>query len=380
MLERYGFGVQSHIWLSAVHILGTENTADYESRNFNENVEWYLNKSVFEELVLLFGLPEIDMFASRLNKQVTRFVSWKPDPEAECVNAFSVNWSSYTLIYAFPPFSFIGQTEGRQSRVDFSDTFVGNTELVSGCSGSTDRHSNCDKSQTRYLIYHSDRQSSSTHQQTTVDGMSFVRRSFESRGISEKSTGITMASWRKSTTKQYSSYINKWVAFCHQREVSPFQVSVDYVIEFLTTLYESGCRYDTLNTAHSALSSMCVTFDNFSAGSHPLVIRYMTGIHNLCPPKCKYSETWDVSMVLSYLQQLSPTETLSLKQLSYKLAMLIALTQASRSHSLSLITLSDLRKYSDSYVLKYCDLLKQSRRGRVNPVLKLKKYTPDRRH
>ena len=110
MLERYGFGVQSHIWLSAVHILGTENTADYESRNFNENVEWYLNKSVFEELVLLFGLPEIDMFASRLNKQVTRFVSWKPDPEAECVNAFSVNWSSYTLIYAFPPFSFIGQT------------------------------------------------------------------------------------------------------------------------------------------------------------------------------------------------------------------------------------------------------------------------------
>lgn len=156
-------------------------------------------------------------------------------------------------------------------------------------------------------------------------------------------------------------------------------MSVNNIIEFLTELFNCGYKYDTLNTARSALSSMCVTSDGFSAGSHPLVIRYMTGVFNLCPPKSKYIETWDVSKVLSYLQSLSPTEGLPLKLLTYKLVMLIALTQASRAHSLSLLTITDLKKDPCMYILHYCELLKQSKRGRPNPVLELRKYSPDRR-
>ncbi|GFN81890.1 hypothetical protein PoB_000839600 [Plakobranchus ocellatus] len=36
-----------HLWLSAAHIPGTQNTiADSESRNINEDAEWMLNESL----------------------------------------------------------------------------------------------------------------------------------------------------------------------------------------------------------------------------------------------------------------------------------------------------------------------------------------------
>lgn len=142
-------------------------------------------------------------------------------------------------------------------------------------------------------------------------------------------------------------------------------------------MFHSGYSYEILNSARSALSSLCDVEDGYTVGSHPLVVKFMTGVFNLRPSQPKYTETWDVSKVLCYLKGLTPVHDLSLKMLSYKLAMLIALTQASRSQSLSLITLKDFSKDSNSYTLYYCNLLKQSRRGRSNPMLTLKKYTPD---
>lgn len=62
------------------------------------------------KLVRIWGLPSIDMFASRLNKQVDQFVSWNPDLDAIAVDSFSLNWAKYNLIYALVPFSLIGRT------------------------------------------------------------------------------------------------------------------------------------------------------------------------------------------------------------------------------------------------------------------------------
>ena len=49
------------------------------------------------------GRPSIDLFASRLNAQVEQFVSWRPDPDAVAVDAFSLDWAKFEF-YAFPPF------------------------------------------------------------------------------------------------------------------------------------------------------------------------------------------------------------------------------------------------------------------------------------
>ena len=100
--------IERNLWLSAAYLPGVENEADYSSRNFNDNVEWMLDKEIFKKIAQCWPMPQIDMFASRLNKQLEQFVSWKPHPDALYVNAFSVDWSSM-YFYGFPPFSVISR-------------------------------------------------------------------------------------------------------------------------------------------------------------------------------------------------------------------------------------------------------------------------------
>ena len=60
------------------------------------------------ELTAKWGEPDIEMFASILNYKVSQHVAWKPDPGAIAIDAFTLDWSRYKLIYCFPPFSLIG--------------------------------------------------------------------------------------------------------------------------------------------------------------------------------------------------------------------------------------------------------------------------------
>ena len=85
--------IDRNIWVSAAHVPGILNVSDILSRKFNDNVEWMLNKDVFSNLLLIWGEPDLDLMASRVNKQLPRYISWKCDPEATKVHAFSISWS-----------------------------------------------------------------------------------------------------------------------------------------------------------------------------------------------------------------------------------------------------------------------------------------------
>jgi len=103
----------------------------------------------------------------------------------------------------------------------------------------------------------------------------------------------------------------------------------------------------------------------------------MTGVFNLRPKNTKYVETWDVAVLLRYLKTLTPVSSLTLKMLCCKLVTLVVLTQASRSHSVSLLTLDGMKQEDSFYVLYYSGLLKQCRKGKANPYIMLKKYDLD---
>lgn len=97
------------MWLTITHLPGVLNVvADAKSRKFNDRTEWMLDKELAKAIFTVFGTPSLDLFASRINKQVENFVSWQPEPGAAAVDAFSVIWSADTL-YCFPPFSLIGR-------------------------------------------------------------------------------------------------------------------------------------------------------------------------------------------------------------------------------------------------------------------------------
>ena len=101
--------IHKQLWVTAVHLPGRDNSvADKLSREFKEEIEWQLNPKVFHHICLEFGQPQIDLFASRLNRQLARFVSWKPDPDAFFVDALMFDWGGW-FFYAFPPFSLINK-------------------------------------------------------------------------------------------------------------------------------------------------------------------------------------------------------------------------------------------------------------------------------
>ena len=101
--------ITRNLMLSAVHVSGIHNeTADLNSRNFNDRTEWSLHPTVFKWLSQATFDPDIDLFASRLNAKVPRFVSWSPDPSAFACDAFSLIWKEFN-VYAFPPFSLISR-------------------------------------------------------------------------------------------------------------------------------------------------------------------------------------------------------------------------------------------------------------------------------
>lgn len=108
--EIWLFCISNKIWLTCTHIAGKDNIqADRKSRIFEDQLEWSLDKNVFSQLKKAWGKPSIDLFASRLNNQVERFCSWKPDPNCSFVDAFSLDWTQFDFIYLFPPFSLLSR-------------------------------------------------------------------------------------------------------------------------------------------------------------------------------------------------------------------------------------------------------------------------------
>ncbi|XP_071580154.1 uncharacterized protein [Temnothorax nylanderi] len=80
------------LWLFASYIPSKENTeADRESRYTDIDTEWELADYAFNHLVARLGKPEIDLFASRINAKCKDYCSWRRDPCALAVDAFTIS-------------------------------------------------------------------------------------------------------------------------------------------------------------------------------------------------------------------------------------------------------------------------------------------------
>ena len=96
------------IWITCAHIPGVHNVEpDFESRKEYRQAEWMLNRNIYTQATQKFEFgPNLDCFASRINCQIDNYASFKPDPYASFIDAFTINWHDFTC-YLFPPFSTI---------------------------------------------------------------------------------------------------------------------------------------------------------------------------------------------------------------------------------------------------------------------------------
>lgn len=94
----------------ADYIKSSDNiVADAESRKSHPDIEWEISNQAFNTITNHFGIPSIDLFASRINHKCNKYVSWHRDPDAYAINAFTLPWTNL-FFYAFPPISVILKT------------------------------------------------------------------------------------------------------------------------------------------------------------------------------------------------------------------------------------------------------------------------------
>ena len=153
---------------------------------------------------------------------------------------------------------------------------------------------------------------------------------------------IIMASWRLATAKQYRPHVNRWLQFCNRWCISPINPTITDIVSFLSDTFHRGAGYESVNTARGVLSSLGIMEDGCRAGNHPLVNRLLQGVFNFRLSTPRYAEIWDVQLVLQKLQTIWLLGSLSLKELSLKLVMLMMLSQAARVQTLHLLLFGNI--------------------------------------
>ena len=183
-------------------------------------------------------------------------------------------------------------------------------------------------------------ENSSNVSQTTLSRVSCLRGQYQAMGIPYNVTEILLSASRQSTRETYQSAWRRWSGWCVKRKIDPLSTPLTDILLYLTEYFNSGAAYRSVNVARSAISTSHAKLNGLPVGQKPLVIQLLKGMFNNRPPKPRYSHTWEVSSVTAYLASLGSNRSLSLKQLSWKLAMLFSLTCSER---VSALTKLDLR-------------------------------------
>jgi hypothetical protein len=132
-----------------------------------------------------------------------------------------------------------------------------------------------------------------------------------------------------------------------------------------------------MNTTRSALSSI-ISVDNIPVDQHPVVCRFLKGAFERKPPSKKYYGIWDVQIVLQFLKTYVPNASLTLKELSLKLAMLLALVSIQRKQTLLQLNIhQQFMKKSHEFLFILGKHVKQSRPNYPVPPVVIPRYTID---
>ena len=112
------------ISLIAVHRPGRLNErADRLSRWKKDSTDIKLRPTFFHMANRRWGPHTVDLFASRLNKQLPRFVSWKPEPQAAAQDGMMFPLKGENP-WCFPPEALIGRLLFRIIREQATITLV----------------------------------------------------------------------------------------------------------------------------------------------------------------------------------------------------------------------------------------------------------------
>ena len=211
-----------------------------------------------------------------------------------------------------------------------------------------------------------------------VSGVEHYRKTSEIEGISRSAAKLISMSTRPGSLAGYESALNKWVSWCCRQQIDPVCVPLSEMLNYLSTLFEKGLQYRTINSHSSVISAYHDYIDGKPVGKHPAVCALLTGVFNQRPPQPRYTFVWDVEIVLVYLKTNMPDNSqLSDKDLTRKLTVLMALSSASRASSLQHLNIKFMARNEMFYKCYFHKLHKSWKRGKAPPTISYQAYTQD---
>ena len=220
--------------------------------------------------------------------------------------------------------------------------------------------------------------STSRKSKLATPGMDSFREKLYAEGISKESALLITSARRSGTLSHYESAWRQWDSWCVGRQVDPIRCPLKDVLQFLTECFQKGYKYNTIAGFRSAISAFHDPVDGVSVGKNQRVSVLLTGVFNENPPQPKFTFIWDVRKVIEYLGGERFHTNITLKDLTLKLTMLLALTSAGRASDICYLDSKYLTKHSSGYIFQFGKVTKTSTRSRQRKPLKFYPFKEDK--
>jgi hypothetical protein len=290
----------------------------------------------------------VDLFASRLNHQIPIFYSWHPEPGTTAVDAFLQPWQKHPRM-GQSTFQFnrtgLGKGAERQMHNHAHRSNLVNTTLVSDSNRNVNRLSPSFTSKSRPIPSWKVRERTSTQKSKLELGrLAYLRQTELFQGLSADTFDFISTKLRHSSLKNYQYSWGLFAKWWNQQSFTSSDITPTRVASFLHDIFKQGYSYSACNGFRSAISVTAPPFQGILLGQHPLVVSVMEAVKQQIPPQPKYQESWDLNILLDYIDlNLSTNSQLSLPQLRSKAITLLRLSSISRSTDLLRIKYSSVK-------------------------------------
>ncbi len=154
----------------------------------------------------------------------------------------------------------------------------------------------------------------------------------------------TMAEANAPSTKRL--YTLKWSicsAWCQDRDIEPVTSEVSVVLSFLQEMLDKQ-RSSTIKVYTAAVAAFCAPIAVRSVGRESVVIQFLRGARRMNPPRPRTVPLWDITTILRALKgpPFEPLQSSSLRVLSLKTALLLALALVKRVGDLQALSVNPI--------------------------------------
>ena len=175
-------------------------------------------------------------------------------------------------------------------------------------------------------------------------GLARERENLLAAGFSPRVIATIQSARTPSTRAVYDGKWNAFLDWCEVQDppVVAHLASAQKVLDFLQDRLDLGLAFSTLRGYLAAIDACHLGVEGKRLSKFPEVVQFMHGVDHLRPVTRSLFPSWDLQVVLEGLCKapFEPLERSSLKHLSFKTALLLALATAKRVSDLHALSVS----------------------------------------